>query len=184
MPFSVRLGRLFALACIAAMFGCSGDVPALSPSSLTPPAAPRATLSVRPSDYHEDPMPMPDPAPAPAPDPGPAPAPGPSALTISIVGSFGSAAFMPNPIQAVVGNTIVWTNNDATLHRIVLDDGTAVGNLAPGQSSTPIALTKASASYHCTIHPSMVGSFQDPSAPAPAPPPVYEPPPDDGYYDY
>ncbi|MBI2828991.1 MAG: hypothetical protein HYX77_06955 [Acidobacteria bacterium] len=135
------------------------------------------------------PAPMPDPGPTPDPEPAPAPAPAPvpSAVTISIVGSFGAGAFAPNPLQASVGDMIVWTNSDTTLHDVVLDDGTPIGNIAPGRSSVPMALTTATTTYHCTIHPSMVGSINAPSAPAP-PPPVYEPPPneppDDPYDGY
>ena len=97
---------------------------------------------------------------------------------------------MPNPVQAAIGDMVVWTNTDATRHVIVLDDGTPVGDIAPGQSTTPIALTTSTTAYHCTIHPSMVGTISDPSVAEPAPlptpappPPVYEPPPyDDPYY--
>jgi plastocyanin len=184
MTSSVRFGRPLALACAAAMFGCGGDGQPLSPSSPTQLAAPGASLSVRPFDYHEVPAPTPDPLPDPG--PAPAPAPVPTTVTIGIVGSAGSGAFAPNPIHAAVGDMIVWRNNDATLHHLVLGDGTAIGNIAPGQSSAPIALTATTASYRCTIHPSMVGSINDPSAVAP-PPPVYEPPPygpPDPYDDY
>jgi plastocyanin len=126
---------------------------------------------------------MPDPAPTPGPDPVPDPTPAPApvltAVTISIVGSFGRSAFTPNPIQASVGDMIVWTNSDTTLHDIVLDGGTVIGNIAPGRSSVPMALATATATYHCRIHESMVGSINGAAAPEP-PPPVYEPPP---YYD-
>lgn len=195
MRATPRLWGTLALVCAAAMVGCAGDGPSLSPSSLTPLAGPGSSLSIRPSDYHDPaPEPMPDPAPAPTPDPAPAPAPDPAPaptpdpgpapaptdpapvpLSISIVASFGSGAFTPNPIQAAVGATIVWTNKDSTLHNIVLDEGTVVGDVAPGRSSAPMALTTATASYHCTIHPSMVGSIN--GALAPAPPPVDQPPP-------
>ena len=124
------------------------------------------------------PMPMPDPSPAPA------------AVTINIVGTSGTGAFAPNPLEASVGNTVVWTNSDATVHRIMLDDGTDVGTIAPGQSSAPITVGAASVTYRCTLHPSMVGTIGDPSVaaptptPAPAPPPDYYPPDDDDDYGY
>jgi len=175
----VRVRRLLALGCVTVIAGCGGDAPSVSPSTLVPPAASGPSLSVGPSDYHEDPMPMPDPAPAP-----PSPS---TAVTIAIVGSAGAAAFMPNPLQASAGATIVWTNSDTRQHHIMLSDGTAIGTLGPGESSAPMTLTAASASYHCTIHPSMVGTIQDGTAgapPAPAPPPDYEPAPDDPYDDY
>ena len=120
-----------------------------------------------------DPMPMPDPALI---DPA---VPTPVAVIIQIVSSFGSGAFMPNPTTANVGDQLVFTNTDAVLHHIVLDDGTDLGDVAPGQSSAPIALATPTATFHCTIHPSMVGSI---NAELAAPDPYY-PPPDD-YYGY
>ena len=168
---------LFLLAAAAATSGCGGDALPAAPSALLSPAgASLATSSVIPADYHEMPMPEPEPTPTP-------PA---AAVTISIVGPSGTAAFMPNPLSAAAGSTVVWTNTDAIVHTIVLDDGTIVGTMQPGESSAPITVTAAAVTYHCTLHPSMVGTIQDPSVPppAPAPPPDYTPPPDDGYDDY
>jgi plastocyanin len=120
----------------------------------------------------------------PTPDPGPVPSPSPTATAIAIVGSAGAGAFAPNPLQASMGSTIVWTNNDTTTHRIVLDDGTTVGMIQPGQSSPPITVSATAVTYRCTLHPSMIGSIHDPSvaAPTPTPPPDEDSPPDDGYY--
>ena len=179
-----RLGGTLVLLGAAVMLGCGGNGPSLSPSSLTPFAGPGSARSTRPLD---DEYPMPQPTPAPMPDPAPAPvpdpAPPPGALTIRIIGSFGGGAFTPNPVQAAIGDRVVWTNADATRHSIVLDDGTPVGDIAPGQSTAPMALTTSMTTYHCTIHPSMIGTISDPSVatPVPPPPPVYEPPPYDPY---
>jgi plastocyanin len=121
--------------------------------------------------------------------------PAPVQLTIGIVGLFGPLSFVPNPLQAAIGNAIIWTNNDVLQHDIVLDDGTPVGNLAPGQSSAPISLTTENASFHCTLHPSMTGQITpipivvdglplppDGSQP-PMPDPSYSPSPDPYSYD-
>jgi plastocyanin len=55
---------------------------------------------------------------------------------------------------------VVWKNDDSTLHHIVLDNGTDVGNVNPGATSKSIAVTSSSAvGFHCTIHPSMVGTI-------------------------
>ena len=135
---------------------------------------------------------IPEPDPAPLPDTGIAPPPDAPAAVINIVGSFGPGAFMPNPTVAPMGHSIVWTNSDVTLHRIVLADGTVVGELLPGQTSAPIAMAATSVSFVCTIHPSMVGTVLDPTAvdPVTGLPPITEPPPydyqdpyDDGYDD-
>ena len=156
-----------------------------------------------------DPGTIPIPAPGPLPTPEGIPPPGgppvPVQLTVSVVGLLGNLSFAPNPLQATIGNTVVWMNNDVLPHDIVFDDGTPIGNLAPGQSSLPIPLMTATASYHCTIHPSMTGQIvampavppgegvpTDPSQmPVPVPDPSGQPlPPDpygDGYddgYDY
>jgi len=174
----MRLAALLVLLAVAASSSC-GDGHPIAPSPVAPFAAPEAARQLGPSDYHETPMPMPDPTLPPA------PAPEPAAMAIMIVGTSGAGAFAPNPLQAAMGSAVVWTNTDATLHRIVLDDGTSVGTIMPGQSSAPITLGAASVTYRCTLHPSMVGTIRDASVAAPAPMP--EPPPDlgepdPGYY--
>ncbi len=162
------IGPGLLLACAATLWSCSGSALPSAPSALTPLTAPGAG-GARLRTLDDPPMP-------PAPDPN---APTPMQVIISIIGTFGANAFMPNPVQANVGDMIVWTNNDTRLHHIVLD-GTDLGDVAPGQSSAPMALTTPSANFHCTIHPSMVGTISDmPPVPPPAPPPS-EPPP----YDY
>lgn len=171
MRVNPPLRRIFAFACAAAMWSCGEGRWPVSPSPLT---VPNSSLTLRSS--HEEP-PTPAPEPAPSPDPEPVPV----ALTITIVGSFGSTAFTPNPIQASVGDLIVWTNSDQRSHRIVLDDGTVIGDIAPGASSTPVPLISPTATYRCTIHPTMVGSISGAAAPEPPTSPS-PPPPDDDYY--
>ena len=114
-----------------------------------------------PSDPATVPMPNPDQVPPPEGIPPSAPV----QFTINVVGLLGPLSFVPNPLQAAVGNLIVWTNNDLVQHDIVLDDGTPVGNLAPGQSSAPIPLITERTSFHCTLHPSMTGQITPPAAP-------------------
>lgn len=158
----MRLAALLVLLAAAASSGCADGHPA-SPSPVRPSAAPGTRLSLGPSDYHDPTMPA-------------------SAVTISIVGSSGTAAFAPNPLQASVGHAVVWTNNDATEHQIVLGDGTMVGTIGPGQSSAPVTVGAATVTYRCMFHPSMTGTIQDPSVAAPTP--DYNPPTDDGYGGY
>ena len=112
------------------------------------------------------------PAPAPAgPTPAPAPAPTPSTITVSIVSAVGNTAYQPNPVKANSGDTVVFKNNDATMHHIVMDDGSSdLGDVAPGATSRSLTLKNANATkFHCTIHPSMVGSINDTVAPEPTP---------------
>ena len=111
-------------------------------------------------------------APTPAPTPAPAPAP-PASTTVmvNIVGSIGNQAYRPNPVSANSGDTVMFRNNDATMHHIVLDDGSAdLGDVAPGATSRGVTLRNTNAAnYHCTMHPSMVGSINAASAPEPTP---------------
>jgi plastocyanin len=99
--------------------------------------------------------------------PTPGPVPGGSAnVTIAIVGMNGSQSFSPNPAAVTQGQTVAFKNNDSTTHHIVQDGGGFnTGDLAPGATSAPIAIGTAGAlSYHCTIHPTMVGVINGASA--------------------
>ena len=176
---------LLLLACAVTAWSCSGSATPSSPSALTPLTASGAGgARLRTLDDPPPPAPTPDPANPtpdptnPPPDPN-APPPTPVQVIINIIGSVGNIAFMPNPIQANVGDMIVWMNSDTRLHHIVLDDGTDLGDVAPGQSSAPMALVTPTATFHCTIHPTMVGSINIDLAPPP-----YMPPPPDDYYGY
>jgi plastocyanin len=93
----------------------------------------------------------------------PAPSTTPS-VTVSIVGITGSGAFNPNPVQATSGN-IVWTNNTSVTHVLVMNDGRSIGTVNPGASVT--MAVGAGGDYHCTNHPSMVGSVNGTAAPMP-----------------
>jgi plastocyanin len=176
MRLNVSFGPVLAFGCAAAMWSCGAGLSPASPvapssSSPAPLKAPSSSLTLGPlhfddypGDYPGDyPAPNPDsgstsdPGPVSMPDPAPDQGSAPVALAVDIVGSVGNNAFTPNPIKASVGNTLVWMNRDHTTHRIVLDDGTVIGDVAPGQSSRPVPLTSKTVSYHCTIHPSMVG---------------------------
>lgn len=95
----------------------------------------------------------------------PAPSTTPS-VTVNIVTSSGSGAFNPNPVQAVSGTNIIWKNDTSATHALVMNDGTTIGTLAPG-ASLATAFGGSGGSYHCTRHPSMVGSINGATAPAP-----------------
>jgi plastocyanin len=109
-------------------------------------------------------------SPSPAPAPAPAPSPTPS-VTVNIVSSSGNGAFSPNPVQAASGSTVMWRNNTSANHVLVMDDGRSIGSVAPGASVT-MTVGAGGGNYHCTTHPSMVGSIN--GATAPQPPPGYD----------
>lgn len=98
-------------------------------------------------------------------------APPPNAVVITIASSNGPQAFAPNPAALQPGQQIVFRNVDSVAHHIVLDNGSLdTGLLATGQSSVAASVAASGAQYHCTIHPSMVGSINEPTATPPADP--------------
>jgi len=174
MPLSETLGLALTLTCAGAVWGCADGRTTLSPtspSSLSRPwvskadARPAVRYFDSDGDGYDDgsePGGMPErgsgttnPEQVPLPDQAPVPVP----VTINIIGPAGAGAFVPNPLQVALGNMIVWANSDLITHGIVLDDGTPVGRLLPGQSSIPIALATETMGYHCTLHPTMVGQI-------------------------
>ena len=93
-----------------------------------------------------------------------------NAITITITGVKGGTSFSPNPATVGAGQMVVFMNADTVPHRVVLDDGSVdTGPIAAGAMSAPQALGAVSKPYHCSIHPSMVGSLN--SAQTPDPPP-------------
>ena len=100
----------------------------------------------------------------------PTPTPPSNAVIVSIVGSSGNKSFQPNPVQVEAGGSVAFRNDNAATHHIVLDDGSAdLGTLLPGGMSTSIKVSGSATNFHCTIHPSMVGSINGASAPEPPP---------------
>ena len=98
----------------------------------------------------------------------------PAATAISILGQSGAQSFSPNPASVRQGEMFLWRNTDGVVHHIVLNDGSLdSGDIAPGASSPALRLATDGANYHCTIHPSMVGSINRSSG---------DPPPCTGEY--
>ena len=100
-----------------------------------------------------------------------------ASTTVNIVGTSGNTAFSPNPVQVAAGATIAWKNATSVLHHIVMDSGVTIGDIAPGATVTT-TLSGSGGTYHCTTHPTMVGSINGASAP---PDPT---PNSSGGYDY
>ena len=94
--------------------------------------------------------------------------------TISVLGQRGVQSFSPNPAGVAEGQNIVWRNTDSLTHRVVFNDGSLdTGDIAPGAASPILRLNSNGANYHCSIHPTMVGSINQASG---------EPPPCIGQY--
>ena len=104
---------------------------------------------------------------APTPPPGGG---GSTVVTITITGVRGAQSFSPNPGSCAAGQMVVWRNADVVTHRVKIDDlSIDTGDIAPGASSQPMALGNVSKSYHCPIHPNMVGSLNTANTPEPPP---------------
>ena len=94
----------------------------------------------------------------------------PSTVTIDIEGVKGKLSFSPNPADVKAGQLVVFKNTDVVTHHVVLDDGSLqTADIPPGGTSAALPVGAASVSYHCSIHPSMVGSFNAAVTPEPEP---------------
>jgi len=82
-----------------------------------------------------------------------------STVTVTITGRNGTLAFNPNPASVDNTQKVQFKNNDSVTHHIMLDDGSGqTADIAPGATSAAISVG-ANKSYHCVIHPGMVGGF-------------------------
>jgi plastocyanin len=107
----------------------------------------------------------PTPTPTPAPTPPPATS---GVVTINVVRENGAQSFSPNPATLPADQMVVWHNIDSVTHHVVLNDGSLdTGDLAPGASSQPMSINTGGGPYHCSIHPSMVGTVVQGGSTAP-----------------
>jgi plastocyanin len=92
-----------------------------------------------------------------------------STVTVTITGQGGRLAFSPNPATVQPGQLVAFKNNDSVAHRVVLDDlSVQTPEIAPGATSAPVAMgVSGSKTYHCSIHPGMVGGFNGAEAEPP-----------------
>lgn len=100
---------------------------------------------------------------APSPGPGTPSAGGsPPDVTITILSMSGAQSYSPNPGTVRAGQTVAWRNGDSVTHTATADGGAFnTGSIAPGATSTAIRMpTAGSLAYHCSLHPSMVGTLQ------------------------
>jgi len=69
-------------------------------------------------------------------------------------------AFSPKDVTVTVGDTITWTNSDATAHTATADDGSFdTGTIGSNGTGTATFSTAGSFPYHCKIHSSMTGTI-------------------------
>ncbi len=92
------------------------------------------------------------------------PASAPAASTTVTIPSGAStqttAAFGANPLTITAGTTISWLNNDTTTHTSAADGNQwTSGNIAPGGRFNFTFASPGRFTYHCQIHPGMVGTI-------------------------
>lgn len=109
------------------------------------------------------------------PPPAPAPAAGPTGggtIEVSITpgsSSRTSNAYDPNPVQANIGDTVIWTNDDSTPHTVTSgSNGQPDGKfdsspnfnplMTPGQTFEHTFEAAGEYPYYCGLHPNMVGT--------------------------
>lgn len=67
-------------------------------------------------------------------------------------------AFVPATVQVDAGSTVTWTNDDPAPHTVTADDGTFDSKqLERGADYAVVFDRPGSYSFHCEIHPTMVG---------------------------
>ncbi|HEY6212569.1 MAG TPA: cupredoxin domain-containing protein [Vicinamibacterales bacterium] len=82
-------------------------------------------------------------------------------VKIQMVGDKGNQSYSPSPATVKVGQTVAWHNADSTAHTSTQDTGRFdTGSVAAGSDSPAITMSTAGTfTYHCTIHPGMVGTI-------------------------
>jgi len=83
---------------------------------------------------------------------------------VSIVSSAGPGAFSPNPfaISLASKTSVQWGNGTGVPHNLLADGGApefSSGNISSGGTFSHTFAAPGSYPYHCTIHPSMVGTI-------------------------
>jgi len=67
-------------------------------------------------------------------------------------------SFNPQTVTIKKGATIIWTNEDSTIHKIASDTFNS-GNLNQGNTYQFQFNNTGTYNYHCAIHPSMTGQI-------------------------
>jgi plastocyanin len=74
-------------------------------------------------------------------------------------------AYQPNPVSIKVGETVIWTNHDLTIHTVTEGDpstnvpinGFDSGLLNPDETFKYVFKKAGTIDYHCILHPAMIG---------------------------
>jgi len=82
------------------------------------------------------------------------------AADAGIVAKIANFAFAPPTLTVHAGGVVTWTNADDDPHTVVADNGAFKSHaLDTGDSFTQAFATPGVYSYHCSLHPYMVGKI-------------------------
>jgi plastocyanin len=67
--------------------------------------------------------------------------------------------FNPQTVTIPAGTTVIWTNNDSTIHAVLANTGNEIdsGTISPGETFAHMFNNPGTYEYHCSIHTTMVG---------------------------
>jgi len=164
--------RLWTTVFVAATLAACGSETPATPTPISESAT--GTRPVAAFSFSTLPMPSPIPVPSIPPFPRVVPIPTMSPIPIPQITSppptrvftiipinasfLTFTAFNSNPIVVAVGGTVTWRNVDITVHTSTADnDGWSSGTIRPGGSFSTRFPTPGTFTYHCAIHPNMVG---------------------------
>lgn len=70
--------------------------------------------------------------------------------------------FTPGTLKVAAGGKIKVVNQDAVAHTVTSDDGTSFDVMVPAKSTVTFKApaTKGTFTYHCSIHPTMLGALK------------------------
>ena len=82
-------------------------------------------------------------------------------VIITIVAENGNMSFSPNPATVTTGQRVAWRNSAGQTHTATQNAGAFdTGGISSGSQSGVFTMNTAGTfGYHCSIHPSMVGTL-------------------------
>lgn len=85
-------------------------------------------------------------------------APAGAAATVTV--SIKDFKFSPQPVEAKVGEVVVWKNDDSVAHSATMDDGSCdTDTISPGSSAMLVFTAPGTYTYHCKVHPTQMKDF-------------------------
>jgi plastocyanin len=80
-------------------------------------------------------------------------------IVITILGMNGANSYAPASLTVSAGRSVAWRNVDSQAHTATADGGAFdTAAISPLATSGPVTLPTGSYPYHCSFHPTMVGT--------------------------